>query len=180
MRIRARDEVLAGAIVAVDVVPRDADVDARPEAVPDASGPPPGVLDVSIRRRGKVVELRLAGALDTASAPRLGEAMELAREMATQRAGHPPAARAGRRSRRATILIDTRDIEDVDSSGYGALQEALVGPNGLWDRGVDWIVGPAVATFEGSIGAAPAPRARDGGDHRRGAPGHEPSRPPGP
>jgi hypothetical protein len=169
----ARDMVRLGAIASVGVGPRAANADADPEAV--ASEPPPGVLDVSIRRRGKVIELRLAGTLDTASAQRLGEAMALARDIATKESANSRAAAGDDRlSRRATIVIDTRDIDDVGTSGYQARQEALEGPNGLWDRGVAWIVGPAVATFEASLCAAPTPNARDGDDRRRHAPRHEP------
>jgi hypothetical protein len=109
----------------------------------------PGVLDVSIRRHGTVVELSLCGALDLASAQRLGEAMALARDMAGRRRSTPPVGPGGRRLRRgATIVIDTGDIALVDAVGYQALQAELVGPNGLWDPGVAWIVGAAVAAFE--------------------------------
>jgi anti-anti-sigma regulatory factor len=119
--------------------------------VADVAAALPGVLDVSIRRRGNVIELRLAGALDAASAPRFGEAMALARVMAsTLHAAYRAVARDRRRGRAATIVIDSSDVVDVDASGYQALQDALVGPDGLWDRGVAWIVGPAVARFESS------------------------------
>jgi anti-anti-sigma regulatory factor len=157
MGVSARDRLLAGGIPTGGVAAHDAKSHTCP-VVARVSGAVPGLLDVSIRRRGNVIELRLAGALDAASAPRLGEAMALARAMATTaRAAHPAAARDGRRGHAATIVIDTSDIVDVDASGYRSLEEALVRPNGLWDRGVDWIVGPAVAAFETSLRAASTP-----------------------
>jgi hypothetical protein len=148
MRSGARDRRLVGGNSTVGAARNDAK--SRPRrAVADASAALPGVLDVSIRRRGNVIELRLAGALDAASAPRFGEAMALARVMASAPLAADRAVACDRRRRRAaTIVIDTSDIVDVDASGYLALQDALVGPNGLWDRGVAWIVGPAVAMFE--------------------------------
>jgi hypothetical protein len=175
MRISARDRPLVGGISTVGVAPHDTTAHACP-VVASVSGALPGVLDVSIRRRGNVIELRLAGALDAASAPRLDEAMALARVMAsTPRAGHPAAVRDCHRGHAATIVIDTSDIVDVDASGYRALQEAQVGPNGLWDRGVAWIVGPAVAMFEASTLRRPGPSTRDGDDDRRRPPRREPS-----
>jgi hypothetical protein len=159
MRSSTRDRLLVSGNSTVCVAPH-----ACP-AVAGVSGALPGVLDVSIRRRGNVIELSLAGVLDTGSAPRLGEAMALARTMAsTPRAAHPP-ARDRRRGHSSPIVIDTSDIVDVDTSGYQALQEAMVGANGLWDRGVAWIVGPAVVKFEAStrrvskdVGAVLPPR----------------------
>jgi hypothetical protein len=176
--LRARDRLLVGGSSTVGV-PRDANAHAGPESVAAVCGPLPGVLDVSIQRRGNVIELSLAGALDIASASRLGEAMALAREMATTQRNAHPAARDFPRGHTTTIMIDTSDIDVVDSSGYQALQEALVGPNGLWDPGVTWIIGPAVVTFEASIYAVPTPSARDGDDHRRRPPRREWSKPPG-
>lgn len=150
IRSGARDRRLVGGNSTIGSARHDAKSHRCP-VVADVSAALPGVLDVSIRRRGNVIELRLAGALDAASAPRLGEAMALARVMAsTPLAADRAVACDRRRGRAATIVIDTSDIVDVDASGYLALQDALVGPNGLWDRGVAWIVGPAVAMFEAS------------------------------
>jgi hypothetical protein len=106
---------------------------------------PPGVLAVSIRRRGSVIELGLSGELDLATAPRLGEAMAWLRF-----SGGPG----------APILIDTSDVEFISAAGYRALQAALVGPNGLWDPRVALVVGPAVARLEAAISDASAPRRR--------------------
>jgi hypothetical protein len=121
--------------------------------------PPPGTLDVSIRRRGDVIELGLAGDLDMATAPRLGEALALARDMATApRPGEATAGHCSGRSHAATIVIDTSDVDFMAAAGYRALQAALVGPDGLWDPRVACIVGPAVARLEAAISAASSPR----------------------
>jgi hypothetical protein len=170
MRSGVRDRRLVGGNSTVGAARHDAKSRACP-VVADVWAALPGVLDVSIRRRGNVIELRLAGALDAASAPRFGEAMALARVMASTHAADRAVACDRRRGRAATIVIDTSDVVDVDASGYLALQDALVGPNGLWDRGVAWIVGPAVAMFEASTQrrARPEhPRRR-----RRQATGHQ-------
>ena len=83
------------------------------------------------------------------------------------------------RGHTAAIMIDTSDIDVVDSSEYEALQEALAGTERPRDPGVAWIIGPAVVTFEASIYAVPTPSARDGDDHRRRPPRREWSKPPG-
>jgi len=148
MRTRPADPLPSGGVATVRAVRREATTPTGPVSGSGA-GPLPGVLDVSIRRRGNVVELSLCGALDWASAPRLGEAMALARDMAGRRRSTPPLAPGGRRrGGGATIVIDTGAVALVDPAGYRALQAELVGPNGLWDPGVAWIVGPAVAAFE--------------------------------
>ena len=104
--------------------------------------PPPGTLVVSVERRGAVVALELAGELDMATAPRVGEAM------AWLRAGTRP---------RTTIVIDTTGVDFIAAAGYRALRAALVGPEGVWSR-VALIVGPAVARLEAAISAASGPR----------------------
>lgn len=155
MRTRPADPPPSGGVATVCCVRRDATTPIGPLSGAGAPGPTPGVLDVSIRRRGTVVELSLCGALDWASAQRLGEVMALARDMAGRRRSTPPVRPGGRRRRRrATIVIDTGDIALVDAAGYQALQAELVGPNGLWDPGVAWIVGPAVAAFEARSGSS--------------------------
>lgn len=100
---------------------------------------PAGVLDMSIRRRGDVVELALAGDLDLATAHLLREAMTWLRF--TQERGQ-------------TIVIDTRPLGFVAAAGYRALRAALVRPNGLPDPDVVCIVGPVVARFESAVGTA--------------------------
>jgi hypothetical protein len=167
----ARDGRLVGGNPTTEAARRDPKPHPCPVVV-DASAALPGVLDVSIRRRGNVIELRLAGALDAASAPRFGEAMALARVMARMpQAAYRAAARDRRPRRAATIVIDTSDIAHVDASGYQTLQDALVGPDGLWDRSVAWIVGHTVAMFETSTlhRARPEYRRR----RRRGGDGHQ-------
>jgi anti-anti-sigma factor len=99
----------------------------------------PGILDLSIRRRGAVVELGLAGDLDMATAPQLGEAM------ARLRIGRGPAQ---------TIVIETSAVDFVAAAGYRALQAALTGPDGRRDPHVCCIVGPAVARIEAAIVAS--------------------------
>ena len=122
------------------------DTGAAPDSAAAAARPlPPGTLDLSIRRRGAVIELGLAGDLDMATAARLGEAM------AWLRFSRGPAA---------TIVIDTSDVDFIAAAGYRALQTALVGPDGLWDPRVALIVGPAVARIEAAISAASTPSAR--------------------
>jgi hypothetical protein len=116
---------------------------ARAAAVPQRA--PPGTLQLSIHRRGAVIELGLSGELDMATAPRLGEAM------AWLRISSGPAT---------TIVIDTSDVDFIAAAGYRAVQAALVGPDGLWDRRVALIVGPALARLEAAISAASAPSAR--------------------
>ena len=154
MRTRPADPFPLGGVATAGGIRPGATTPACPTSAAGVPGPIPGVLDVSIRRCGNVVELSLSGALDLASAPRLGEAMALARDMASMRCSvHPVRAGDRRRGHGATIVIDTGDIALVDSVGYQALHAALVGPNGLWDPGVAWIVGPAVATFETRSGS---------------------------
>jgi len=87
-------------------------------AGPAPRRPPPGMLAMSIQRRGAVIELGLSGDLDMATAPRLRDAM------AWLRVSSDPTT---------TIVIDTSDVDFIAAAGYRALQAALVGPNGLWD-----------------------------------------------
>jgi hypothetical protein len=118
--------------------------DTRPAHGPVAAGrAPPGMLGLSIQRRGAVIDLGLSGDLDMATAPRLGDAI------AWLRLSSGPAT---------TIVIDTSDVDFIAAAGYRALQAALVGPNGLWDPRVALIVGPAVAKLEAAISAASALR----------------------
>jgi hypothetical protein len=155
VRIRAHGQrLLDGTSTATRVRDgQDAQAGAAPASA--ASRPPWAALDVSIQRRGNVVELSLTGHLDVATALRLGEAMTLARDMATPRCpSEPTGSRRRGRGHEATIVIDTSDLDRVDAAGYQALQAALLGPNGLWDPGVAWIVGPAVATLEASVYSA--------------------------
>jgi hypothetical protein len=126
-------------------VQRDEGADAGRDRATAATRRPPGTLDLSISRRGAVMELGLSGDLDMATAPRLGEAM------AWLRFG---------RGHASTIVIDTTDVDFIAAAGYRALQAALVGPDGLWDPRVVWIVGPAVARLEAVISAASTPRTR--------------------
>jgi hypothetical protein len=112
----------------------------RPTRAAAAAGrAPPGMLGLSIQRRGSVIDLGLSGDLDMATAPRLGEAM------AWLRVSSGPGT---------TIVIDTSDVDFIAAAGYRALQAALVGPNGLWDPRVALIVGPAVARLEAAISAS--------------------------
>jgi hypothetical protein len=101
--------------------------------------PPPGTLDLSIQRYGTMIELGLAGDLDMATAPRIGEAM------AWLRFSSDPGT---------TIVIDTTRVEFIAAAGYRALEAARLGPNGLWNPHVALIVGPAVARLEAAISAA--------------------------
>jgi anti-anti-sigma regulatory factor len=126
-------------------VPSSADVDAGTGRAPAPSRrPPPGTLDLSIRRRGTVIELGLTGDLDRTTAPRLEEAMAWLR---------------GSFAHTTTIVIDTTDVGFITADGYQALQEAQVGQNGLWDPRVICIVGPAIARAEAAIAHASAPSA---------------------
>jgi anti-anti-sigma factor len=121
----------------------------RPPRQPHPPPPPPswgggaralaGVLDVSIHRRGDVVELALAGDLDLATAHILREAITWLRF--TQELGQ-------------TIVVDTRSLDFVAVAGYRALLAALVRPDGVPDPAVVCIVGPVVARFESALGAA--------------------------
>jgi hypothetical protein len=103
---------------------------------------PPGVLDLSIDRRGAVVELGLSGELDMATAPRLAQAMAWLRSSS---------------GAATTIVIDTRDVDFIAAAGYHALQAALVRPDGLWDPHVVVIVGPVLTRFEAAISGISAP-----------------------
>ena len=100
---------------------------------------PPGVLDVSIRRRDHVVELGLAGDLDLATAHLLREAIAWLRF--TQ-------------ERDQTIVVDTRGLDFVAVAGYRALRAELVGPDGAPDRSVVCITGPVITRFESALGTA--------------------------
>jgi hypothetical protein len=114
---------------------------------------------VSVERRGAVVGLDLAGELDMATAPRVGEAM------AWLRASTAPGT---------TIVIDTTRIDFVAAAGYRAVRAALVGPDGLWDARVTLVVGPALARLEAAISAASRPRDRGGERIGPGPTGREP------
>jgi anti-anti-sigma factor len=120
--------------------------DTRPARATAAGPAPPGLLGLSIERRGSVIDLGFSGDLDMATAPRLREAM------AWLRLSSGPGT---------TIVIDTSDVDFVAAAGYRALQAALAGPNGLRDPGVALILGPAVARLEAAISASalrrPAP-----------------------
>ena len=110
---------------------------APPAAVPRR--PRPGALDISIHRRGAVIELGLSGELDMATAPRLGEAM------AWLRWSCGPTT---------TIVIDTSNVDFIAAAGYRAVQMALVRSDGLWDPHVTLIVGRALARLEAAISGA--------------------------
>lgn len=103
--------------------------------------PAAGVLDVSIRRHDRVVEIALAGDLDLATAPRLREAMTWLRFS---------------RDPGQTIVIDTRRLEFIAAAGYRALRAELVGPDGSADPSVACIDGRAVARLESAISASRA------------------------
>lgn len=106
----------------------------------------PGTLDLSIHRRGAIIELSLFGDLDMATAPRLTQAM------AWLRTSSGPAT---------TIVIDTTDLDFLAAAGYHALQAALVCPDGLWDPHVALVLGPVITRFEAAISASPCrPRRR--------------------
>jgi hypothetical protein len=102
----------------------------------------PGTLDLSIQRRGAIIELSLSGDLDMATAPRLAEALAWLRAS---------------RGAAATIVIDTSDVEFIAAAGYHALQAVLVRPDGLWDPHVVLVVGPALTRFEAALSAISAP-----------------------
>ena len=99
--------------------------DSAPAWAAAAPRPPPGMLALSIQRRGAVIELGLSGELDMATARRLGDAM------ARLRSESGPAT---------PIVVDTSDVDRVTDAGYRHLRAALVGPNGLWDPKVALIV----------------------------------------
>jgi hypothetical protein len=125
----------------------------RPTRATAATGrAPPGMLGLSIRRWGSVIDLGLSGDLDMATAPRLGEAM------AWLRISGGPAT---------TIVINTTALEFIAAAGYRALRAALVGPDGLWDARVSLIMGPAVARLEAAVSAS-ALRRRHRSPVRRG------------
>lgn len=115
---------------------------------------PPGTLDLSVRRHGALIELGLAGDLDMATAPRLGEAM------AWLRFSRGPAP---------TIVIDTTDLDFVAAAGYHALQTVMVRADGLWDPRVVLVVGPALARLEAAISASSTPGPWHGEVAERGA-----------
>jgi hypothetical protein len=132
---------------AVSLVRRDTEADTTAGSDRAAAVPwqPPGTLDLSVRRRGALIELGLAGDLDMATAPRLGEAM------AWLRFSRGPAP---------TILVDTTDLDFIAAAGYHALQAVLVRPDGLWDPRVVLVIGPALARFEAAISASSTPGGR--------------------
>lgn len=102
----------------------------------------PGTLDLSIHRRGAIIELSLSGDLDMATAPRLTQAM------AWLRSSSGPDT---------TVVIDTTDVDFLAAAGYHALQAALVRPDGLWDPHVALVLGPVFTRFEAAISAHPLP-----------------------
>jgi anti-anti-sigma regulatory factor len=111
---------------------------------------PPGILDLSIRRWGGVVELALAGDLDSATTGRLGEAVTWLRH-STRDA--------------EVVVVDTTAVAFVSAAGYRALHAALA----AWDdrpaTRVMSIEGAAVARIDAAVERAvnarprpPAPR----------------------
>lgn len=104
---------------------------------------PPGVLDLAIRRWGAVVELALAGDLDSATAGRLGEAITWLRH-STHDA--------------EIVVVDTAKVVFVSAAGYRALHAALA----AWDdrprTRVVSVEGHAVARIEAAVVALSAPR----------------------
>jgi anti-anti-sigma regulatory factor len=106
---------------------------------------PPGVLDLSIRRWGAVVELALAGDLDSATTGRLGEAVTWLRHSTGDA---------------EVVVVDTAAVTFVSAAGYRALHAALV----AWDdrpaTRVVSIEGAAVARIEAAVERAIAARTR--------------------
>jgi ABC-type transporter Mla MlaB component len=107
----------------------------------------PGTLDLSIHRRGAVVELALFGELDMATAPHLAQAMAWLRACS---------------GAATTIVIDTSGVDFIAAAGYHALQAALVRPDGLWDPHVALVVGPVLTRFEAAISAGQRQRPAGG------------------
>jgi len=105
----------------------------------------PGMLDLSIHRRGVVIELSISGELDMATAPRLTRAMSWLRSSS---------------GAATTIVIDTSDVDFIAAAGYHSLQAALVRPDGLWDPRIVLIVGPVLTRFEAAISPTSAPGGR--------------------
>lgn len=89
-------------------------------------------LTISVERRGDVVELCLAGELDTSNAARLDEAMDWLRHERERRAG-------------GSIVVDTRPLRFVDVAGHRAIGRVALRPDGTPDPEVICIVGPVVA-----------------------------------
>jgi anti-anti-sigma factor len=95
---------------------------------PHHGGRPEDGLALDLRQGDRLVELRLAGDLDLATAPRLTAAMTWLR----------------RRWRR-TIVVDTRRLRFIDLAGYRAFEASLNGPDGARDPRVVYVVGDVLA-----------------------------------
>jgi anti-anti-sigma factor len=105
---------------------------------------PAGVLDLSIRRWGAVVELALAGDLDSATTDRLGEAVTWLRHSTGDA---------------EIVVLDTTAVAFVSAAGYRALNAALAAWNDRPGTRVVSIEGAAVARIEAAVARAIAARA---------------------
>lgn len=119
---------------------------ARDQADRRTIGHDPDGVTLSLRSRPRrhAVELRLAGDLDLANAPRLLAAMAWLR-----------------RRHRHVIVIDTRDLSFVDVAGYRAFEASLNDPTGARDPRVVYVAGAVLAHLQGlltSITGRAAPR----------------------
>jgi anti-anti-sigma factor len=98
----------------------------------------PGILDLSIRRRGSVVELALVGDLDSATVHRLDDAVTWLRH-----------------STRGTevVLLDTTAVAFVSAAGYRALHAALAAWDDRPGTRVVSIAGAAAERIEAAVAA---------------------------
>jgi anti-anti-sigma regulatory factor len=116
---------------------RTADVGCGPSA--GAGSDEPEALSLCVVDRVGHVELRVAGELDMATAPRLIEAV-----------------RWLRRSSDRIVVVDTRAVGFVGVAGDRALRVVLTADDGRRDPQVALVIGPAVARMRTMLTAAGA------------------------
>ena len=97
-----------------------------PEPAPLTDG-----LHITLWRRHQLFEVRLAGELDAATAPRFVDAMGWVR-----------------RRRAGPVVVDLTRLRFIDVAGHRALVAGSTGPDGARDPRILWVLGPAVTRFE--------------------------------
>jgi anti-anti-sigma factor len=99
---------------------------------PDEHGPPTtNGLAITLWHRHQLLEVRLVGELDAATAPRFSEAM-----------------RWVRRRRAGPVVVDLSGVRFIDLAGHRALVAASARADGTRDPRILWVLGPAVTKLE--------------------------------
>ncbi|MGH9117730.1 MAG: STAS domain-containing protein [Acidimicrobiales bacterium] len=105
----------------------------RPSASPDDHGAPTDDgLTITVWHRHHLLEVRLDGELDVATAARFSEALG----WVVRRRGDSP------------VVVDLTRVRFIDLAGHRALVAASARPDGTRDPRILWVLGPAVTRLE--------------------------------